>query len=98
MSQSDCWHSRKDKRIIRTVLVPFYLLQLQILLKFKSLCGDGWSGEGLGAEHGGRGGFRVGKEDGSSPKLAEGPALVTVVRFGVGLPPLPLRWFVVNIG
>lgn len=37
------------------------------------------------------------EEDGSSPKLAEGPALVFVVRFGVGLPALPLRRFVVNV-
>lgn len=35
---------------------------------------------------------------GSSPKLAEGPALVIVVRFRVGLPAFPLWRFVVNIG
>lgn len=35
---------------------------------------------------------------GSSPKLAEGPALVFVVGFGVGLPAFPLRRFVVNVG
>lgn len=37
-------------------------------------------------------------EDGSSPKLAEGPALVFVVRSGVGLPAFPLRRFVVDVG
>lgn len=36
-------------------------------------------------------------EDGSSPKLA-GPALVAVVRFGVGLPAFPLWRLVVNVG
>lgn len=43
-------------------------------------------------------GLQSREENGSSPKLAEGPALVTVVRFRVGLPSLPLRRFVVNIG
>lgn len=47
-------------------------------------------------EEGSRG-LQSRQEDGSSPKLAEGPALVTVVRFRVGLPALPLRRFVVNI-
>lgn len=45
-----------------------------------------------------RGGIQREREDGSSPKLAEGPALVFVVRFGVGLPAFPLRRFVVNVG
>ena len=35
---------------------------------------------------------------GSSPKLAEGPALVVVVGFRVGLPSFPLWRFVVNVG
>lgn len=46
-----------------------------------------------------RGGSRMsGEGDGSSPKLAEGPALVIVVGFRVGLPAFPLWRFVVNVG
>lgn len=35
---------------------------------------------------------------GSSPELAEGPALVPVVGLGVGLPAFPLRRLVVDVG